>query len=134
MVSVARTRPILHEGTLICERPDDANRIYVLVPSVNGKHPGFPLSLLGAVNDPRILPTNFGPALNWLGNPGLLPGSVGLLSPTGQSAPGMGLMIPNDPSLFVHDIWIDFCWMGFDTSFQNGISFVGGTTHLLLGN
>ena len=116
------------------DHPDDANRVYVLVPSVNGKHPGFPLALLGASTDPRVLPANFGPAINWIGNTGLLPASVGLLSPTGQSVPSMGIMIPNSPSLFALDIWIDFCWIGFDTSFMNGISFVGGTTQFFLGS
>ena len=115
------------------DQPSEALRPYVLVPTVNGKSPGFPLALLGNPSDGRIVPTNLGPALDWIGDSGILPVSVGLLSPTGQSSPSMGLMIPNDAALFSQDLWVDFCWLAFSTSFQNGISFVGGTAQVYLG-
>lgn len=111
----------------------DAGRPYVIFASFLGKTPGLPLGLLGDPSDTRVMANNYNVLWTLLGEVFLLPGFLGVLDGSGESPPGTGFQIPNDPGLLEVETFVDLTWVSLDASAPNGIATVGGTAHLYLG-
>lgn len=111
----------------------DAGLPYVVFASFLGKTPGLPLGLLGDPSDTRVMANNYNVLWTLVGDAFLLPGFLGVLDGSGESPPGTGFQIPNDPSLLDVKTFIDLTWVSLDSFAQSGIATVGGTAHLYLG-
>jgi len=113
--------------------PADAGRLYVVFPSVSGKVPGFPTAaILGDFNDPRVIPNNPDSLWNYVNGPGIMPGMVGVLDPSGDSDPTMSIILPNN-SAFLVGAFIDLTWVALDGASPNLIATIGGTAQMYLG-
>jgi len=111
----------------------NAGRVYVLIPTLSGEVPGFPLSALG-MPDQRVLPSN--PDMLWslIGDPVFLPASIGVLDPQGKSPTALSIFIGPSPSVYNLNLFVDLAWIVFDPSATNRIGSIGGTAQLFLGN
>jgi hypothetical protein len=115
------------------QRPAAAGAIYLLLPGLFGKEPGFPLALIGNPFDPRVVPQNFDPLL-WtaLSSPAL-PGALGVLDGAGQSPPLLGVNLPASPALQGLGAFLDLTWLQVDPFTFSGVAHIGGTSQIFLG-
>lgn len=114
--------------------PLDAGGTYVVLPSVSGKLPGMPASVLGGdFSDGRIIPNNPDAALwPYVNAPGVMPGFVGVLDGLGNGDPSMAIHIPNTPAILI-GTHIDLVWIRLDLGFPNLLATIGGTAQMYLG-
>ena len=132
---------LLVEGELVlggfvpvrAAKPDQAGKLYAIIPTLSGKVPGFPLALLGQGGDPRVLPSNADSLWSMATDPSVLPGFVSFLDGSGSSAAGTGFVVPNDPSILTVDSFVDMTWVVIDPMATNKVAFLGGTCQLYLG-
>lgn len=114
-------------------RAGEGGKLYVIIPTLSGKTPGFPLALLGQGGDTRVVPSNPDSLWSMATNPSILPGFVSVLDVSGTSPPGSGFLVPNDPSLLTLDAFIDLTWAVIDPMATNRVAFLGGTAQLFFG-
>ncbi len=115
------------------ESPANAGRLYLLIPTISGKLPGVPLSVLGTP-DPRVLPSNPDMLWNLIGDPLFMPASISVLDNNGKSPAALSVFIGPSPTVYNLNLFLDLVWIAIDTSAPNRVGLVGGTAQLFLGN
>lgn len=115
------------------DHPGAAGAFYFVLPGTSGKDTGFPLAALGKASDPRILPLDLDPLWFQYLLPPTFVNFQGTLDGSGQSPPTLGILVPADPALESAGVFVDLFWIAVDFFAPNGVSTIGGTTHLFLG-
>ncbi|MEW6073495.1 MAG: hypothetical protein AB1726_13005 [Planctomycetota bacterium] len=119
-------------NAVVAQNPATPGKLYWILPSVSGKVPGIPLSVMGDPTDDRVLPSNLDELWFQAGTPAF-PFLLGVLDGAGASAPGAAVAVPNDPALLDLGLFLDLTWVVLDSQAQNKVALVGGTTQLWFG-
>lgn len=112
----------------------DANRLYLIVPSLSGKLPGFFLGSSLDPGDTRTIPNNPDSLWSYVNVPSIFPDFFGSLDGAGLSAPTAAIVLPNDPAILGLNQFVDLAWISLDPLAISGIATIGGTAQLYLGN
>lgn len=118
---------------MTASNPAAAGKVYWIFPSFYGKRPGVKLAILGDWTDNRVLPNNYDPLWTATTAGTFFPMFVSVLDGAGNSHPSTGIIVPDDPSLFGLDNFLDFAWVVVESGATNGVSYLGGTAQLLFG-
>ncbi len=117
---------------VIAQSPEHAGKLYLIVPTLQGKSPGLALSVLRDGSDTRVIPNNS--MLRWKSQLAMgTQGFLGFLDSSGRSRADTALVIPNDLSILGWNTFLDLSWVVIDSQAQNRIAKVGGTAQLYLG-